>query len=75
MRYGLFAAIALAFVALVGGAASAGVATTDLGKATATALSASIVQEAGWKGRCYSRCRHHGHSRHHCRRKCHRWWH
>ncbi len=34
MKYGLFAAIAFAFVALVGGTASAGVATSGLTNAT-----------------------------------------
>jgi hypothetical protein len=76
MKYGLFAAIAFAFVALIGGAASAGVATSGLTNAT-VAPSASIVQEADWKGRkCYRRCRAHGHSRWRCRKRCGfgSWW-
>jgi hypothetical protein len=73
MKYGLFAAIAFAFVALVGGAASAGVGTVGMSKAT-VAPAASIVHEAGAKSRCYRRCRHHGHSRRYCRKKCGWWW-
>jgi len=73
MKYGLFAAIAFAFVALVGGAASAGVATSGL-TTPSVAPAASIVEKAGWRNRCYRRCRHHGHSRRHCRRKCHWHW-
>jgi hypothetical protein len=73
MKYGLLAAIAFAFVALVGGTASAGVATSGLATATVTPA-ASIVEEAGMKSRCYRRCRKHGHSRRACRRKCGWWW-
>jgi len=73
MKYGLLAAIAIAFVALVGPSASAGVATNGLGKAT-VAPAASIVHEAGSKSRCYRRCRRHGHSRRRCRRRCGWWW-
>jgi hypothetical protein len=74
MKYGLFAAIAFAFVALVGGAASAGVATSGLTNAT-VAPSASIVQDVRWKNkRCYHRCRRHGHSKFRCRVRCKKWW-
>jgi hypothetical protein len=72
MKYGLFAAIALAFVALVGGTAFAGVATSGLTKA---APSNSIVQDVRWKSRrCYDRCRHHGGTRIGCRLHCKKWW-
>jgi hypothetical protein len=73
MKYGLFAAIAFAFVALIGGAASAGVGSADLGKAAAVPA-ASIVHQAGARSACYHRCRAHGHTRRHCRRKCGWWW-
>jgi hypothetical protein len=70
MKYGLFAAVALAFVALTGGTASAGVATSGLTKSTAAPQS-SIVQDVGWRSKkCYRRCRDHGHSRWRCRRRC-----
>jgi hypothetical protein len=68
MKYGLFAAIAFAFVALVGGAASAGVATSGLTNVTP---SAPIVQDVGWRHRkCYRRCRAHGNSPWRCHRRC-----
>jgi hypothetical protein len=73
MKYGLFAAIAFAVVALVGGAASAGVATSGLDKSTA-APAASIVHETGARSRCFRRCRHHGGTRHFCRHRCGWWW-
>jgi hypothetical protein len=69
MKYGLFAAIALAFVALTGGA-FAGVATSGLTKST-VAPQTSIVQDVGWRSKkCYRRCRAHGHSVWRCRRRC-----
>jgi hypothetical protein len=71
MKYGLLAAIAFGFVALMSGTTFAGVATSGVTKLTAPA--APIVQEAGWRSRCYRRCRNHGHSRRYCRRKCN-WW-
>jgi hypothetical protein len=73
MKYGLFAAIAFAFVVLAGGTASAGVATSGLTKSS-VAPAASIVEEAGMKRRCYRRCRKHGNSRRKCRRRCGWWW-
>ena len=74
MKYGLLAAIAFAFVTLVGGTASAGVATSGLTKST-VAPSASIVQDVRWKNkRCYRRCRRHGGSEFRCRVRCKKWW-
>jgi hypothetical protein len=70
MKYGLFAAVALAFVALTGGTASAGGALGGLTKST-VAPQSSIVQEAGYRTRrCYRRCRDHGHSVWRCRKRC-----
>ena len=70
MKYGLFAAVALAFVALTGGTASAGVATSGLTKSTAAPYT-SIVQDVGMHSRqCYRHCRHHGHSMWRCRKRC-----
>ncbi len=74
MKYGLFAAIAFGIVALMSGMASAGVATSGIANSSA-APAASIVQHVGWKNKhCYRRCRRHGGSRFHCRRRCHKWW-
>ena len=68
MKYGLLAAIAFGVVALMmGGAASAGVATSGLTKLS-VAPAASSVQHVGW--RCFRRCRWHGHSHRFCRRRC-----
>jgi hypothetical protein len=67
MKYGLFAAIALGGMALIGGAASASVATSGLTKAS-VAPAASTVQHVGW--RCYRRCRWHGHSVWQCKHRC-----
>jgi hypothetical protein len=67
MKFGLFAAIAFGMVALMGGSASAAVATSGLTKAS-VAPAASSVQHVGW--RCYRRCRWHGHSRHFCKHRC-----
>jgi hypothetical protein len=67
MKYGLFAAIAVGVVALMGGVASANVATSGLSKAS-VAPSASVVQHVGW--RCYRHCRWHGGSRHYCKHRC-----
>lgn len=68
MKYGLFAAIAIGIIALMGGVASAGVATSGLTKASVAPASASAVEQVGW--RCYRRCRWHGGSRHFCKHRC-----
>ncbi len=78
MKYGLFAAIALAFVTLVGGAASAGVATSGLANQSIVPA-ASLVEHIGkrhWKSRrsCYRHCRRHGHSKLRCNIRCKKWW-
>ena len=67
MKYGLLAAIALGIAALMGGAASAGVATSGLTKAS-VAPTVSSVQQVGW--RCYRRCRWHGGGVHFCKHRC-----
>jgi len=67
MKFGLFAALAIGAVALVGGSASAGVATSGLTKAN-VAPAASSVTHVGW--RCYRHCRWHGGSRPFCRHRC-----
>jgi len=74
MKYGLFAAVLFAFAASMGGAASAAVATGGLTKANVAPAAVSVVEKAGWKCRkaCKRRCRAHGHSWRHCKKKC---WH
>jgi hypothetical protein len=67
MKYGLLAVVALWIVALMGGVASAGVATSGLTKAS-VAPTVSSVKQVGW--RCYRRCRWHGGGPYFCRRRC-----
>jgi hypothetical protein len=67
MKYGLFVAVAFGVAALIGGSASAGVATSGLSKAS-VAPAASSVQKVGW--RCYRRCRWHGGGVRFCKRRC-----
>ncbi len=67
MKYGLLVAIALGVVALMGGVASAGVATSGLTRAS-VAPTVSSVQQVGW--RCYRRCRWHGGGPRFCRHRC-----
>jgi hypothetical protein len=67
MKYGLLAAVALGFVALMGGVASAGVATSGLTMASVAPI-VSSVKQVGW--RCYRRCRWHGGVPYFCRRRC-----
>ncbi len=67
MKYGVFAAIALGVVALMGGVASANVATSGLTKA-GVAPTISSVKHVGW--RCYRRCRWHGGGPYFCRHRC-----
>jgi hypothetical protein len=68
MKFGLFAALAIGAVALVGSSASAGVATSGLAKANVAPAAASSVKHVGW--RCYRRCRWHGGGVHFCRHRC-----
>jgi hypothetical protein len=76
MKYGLFAAVLFGLVALMGGTASAAVATGGLTKANVAPAAASVVEEAGWrskcKKRCYRRCRAHGGSWWGCKKRCSR---
>lgn len=74
MKYGLFAAIVFAAFAVIGGTASAGVATGGLTKSTVAPAAVSVVEKAGWRSRCrnrcYKRCRRHGHSWWGCKKRC-----
>ena len=74
MKYGLFAAVALAGVAVTG-TAFAGVATSGIANQS-VAPASSIVEHAGWRSKnaCYRHCRRHGHSRTRCHWRCKKWW-
>lgn len=54
MKFGMFAAIALASVAFAG-TASATVATSGLSKSSVAPAAVSTVEQAGWK--CYKHCK------------------
>jgi hypothetical protein len=68
MKYGLFVAIIVGFVALMGGMASANIATSGLSKQSVAPAASSSVKHVGWY--CFRRCRWHGGSRHFCRHRC-----
>lgn len=73
MKYGMFAAIALASVAFAG-TASATVATSGLAKQSVAPAAASVVEQAGLK--CYKHCKmrckkyHSGKKYRACKRWC-----
>lgn len=76
-KYGLVAVLAFGLIALTSGIGSAGVATSGLSKSTVAPPASSIVEKAGWYGRCVKRCRWRGYNKYRCRRWCGRgagWW-